>query len=122
MEEINLQFWVIVTGAGGGIGEIVVEKLLNNNYKVICIDKKKPIINLKQIDMNANSNADTFFKQSIISTIIMLAEKTRGKESVSNLIQYRYDEMMKHSYSELEAIRDGHLKAYNNSIRLTDES
>ncbi len=72
--------------------------------------------------MNANSNADTFFKQSIISTIIMLAEKTRGKESVSNLIQYRYDEMMKHSYSELEAIRDGHLKAYNNSIRLTDES
>ncbi len=71
--------------------------------------------------MNANSNADTFFKQSIISTIIMLAEKIRGKESVSNLIQYRYDEMIKNSYAELEAIRDGHIKAYNNVIRLTDE-
>ena len=68
-----------------------------------------------------NETADTFFKQSIISTIIMLAEKIRGKESVSNLIQYRYDEMMKHSYAELEAIRDGHIKAYNNAIRLTDE-
>lgn len=63
-----------------------------------------------------NETADTFFKQSIISTIIMLAEKIRGRESVSNLIQYRYDEMMKHSYAELEAIRDGHLKTYNNSI------
>ena len=39
--------WVIVTGAGGGIGEIVVKKLLSNNYKVICLDKKIPIINLK---------------------------------------------------------------------------
>ncbi len=63
-----------------------------------------------------NETADTFFKQSIISTIIMLAEKIMGRESVSNLIQYRYDEMLKHSYAELEAIRDGHLKAYNNSI------
>tara|TARA_B100000900_G_scaffold414018_1_gene439461 strand:+ start:1614 stop:1772 length:159 start_codon:yes stop_codon:yes gene_type:complete len=51
----------------------------------------------------------------------MLAEKIRGKESVSNLIQYRYDEMIKNSYAELEAIRDGHIKAYNNVIRLTDE-
>jgi hypothetical protein len=51
----------------------------------------------------------------------MLAEKIRGRESVSNLIQYRYEKMIKHSYEELEAIRDGHLKAYNNSIRLTDE-
>ena len=60
--------------------------------------------------------AETFFKQSIISTIIMLAEKIRGRESVSNLIQYRYQELMKHSYEELEEIRDGHLKAYNNKL------
>ena len=39
--------WVIVTGAGGGIGEIVVQKLLVNNYKVICTDKETPISNLK---------------------------------------------------------------------------
>ena len=63
-----------------------------------------------------NETANTFFKQSIISTIIMLAEKIRGRDSVSNLIQYRYDELMTHSYEELEAIRDGHLKAYNNHI------
>jgi len=68
-----------------------------------------------QITMKTlNETANTFFKQSIISTIIMLAEKIRGRDSVSNLIQYRYDELMKHSYSELEAMRDGHLKAYNN--------
>lgn len=59
---------------------------------------------------------DLFFKQSIISTIIMLAEKIRGRESVSNSIQYRYEEMIKHSYEELEAIRDGHLKAYNDQL------
>lgn len=59
---------------------------------------------------------ETFFKQSIISTIIMLAEKIRGRESVSNLIQYRYKELMKHSYEELEEIRDGHLKAYNDKL------
>lgn len=60
--------------------------------------------------------ADLFFKQSIISTIIMLAEKIRGRGSVSNLIQYRYEEMIKHSYEELEAIRDSHLKAYNDQL------
>ena len=69
-----------------------------------------------------NETANTFFKQSIISTIIMLAEKIRGRNSVSNLIQYEYEEMMKHSFAELEAIRDGHLKAYNNAIRLTEEA
>ena len=71
--------------------------------------------------MKTFNTEDTFFKQSIISTIIMLAEKIRGRESVSNLIQYRYNEMIKHSYAELEAIRDGHIEEYNNSIRLTDE-
>ena len=69
-----------------------------------------------------NETANTFFKQSIISTIIMLAEKERGRESVSNLIQYRYEELMKRSYSELEAIRDGYIKTYNNSFRLTNEA
>jgi len=59
---------------------------------------------------------DAFLKQSIISTIILLAEKTREGESVANLIQYRHKELMKHTYEELEAIRDGHLKAYNNQL------
>mgnify|MGYP003674738095 CR=1 FL=1 len=62
---------------------------------------------------NLEKCANGFFKQSIIQTIIMLAEKIRGRESVINLLQYRYDEMMKHSYIELESIRDSHLKAYN---------
>ena len=39
--------WVVITGAGGGIGEIVVEELLRNSYKVICLDKKLPITKLK---------------------------------------------------------------------------
>jgi len=59
---------------------------------------------------------DTFLKQSIITTIIMLAEKIKGRESVSNLIQYRYKELMNHSYEELEEIRDSHLKVYNNQL------
>jgi hypothetical protein len=63
-----------------------------------------------------DENANIFFKQSIISTIIMLAEKIRGRESVSNLIQYRYEELIKHSYAELEKIRDGHVEAYNRSL------
>jgi|TARA_R110002096_G_scaffold414933_1_gene616268 hypothetical protein len=62
--------------------------------------------------------ANKFFKQSIIQTIIMLAEKIRGRESVINLLQYRYDEMMKHSYIELESIRDSHLKAYNKKMNI----
>lgn len=57
---------------------------------------------------------DTFLKQPIITNIIMLAEKIRGRESVSNLIQYRYKELMNHSYEELEEIRDSLLKVYNN--------
>jgi len=63
-------------------------------------------------------NAELFFKQSIISTIIMLAEKIRGGESVSNLMQYRYDNLVKYDLAHLETIRDGHLKAYNETINL----
>jgi len=53
---------------------------------------------------NLEKCANGFFKQSIIQTIIMLAEKIRGRESVINLLQYRYDEMMKHSYIESKSI------------------
>mgnify|MGYP003134878972 FL=1 len=59
---------------------------------------------------------EDFFKQSKISTIVMLAEKVRGRESVSNLLQYRYSEMIKHSLSDLEQIQKGHLEAYNNML------
>ena len=51
---------------------------------------------------NLETYANEFFKQSIIQTIIMLAEKIRGRESVNNLLQYGYDKMMNHSYIELE--------------------
>ena len=67
-------------------------------------------------DNRSIKNPSLTLQQSIISTIIMLAEKVRVRESVSNLIQYRYEEMIKHSYEELESIRDGHLKVYNNQI------
>lgn len=59
---------------------------------------------------------EDYIKNSLISTIVMLAEKIHGKEKVYNLIQYSYDEMVKHSLAHLELIRDGHLKAYNDSI------
>lgn len=62
-------------------------------------------------------NYENFIKQSLISTIVMLAEKIHGKEKVYNLIQYSYDEMIKHSLNHLEVIRDGHLKAYNDSLK-----
>ena len=77
--------WVIVTGAGGGIGEIVVQKLLVNNYKVICTDKEKPISNLKnklnnieykdkleflEIDLDSLINDDkNFSEQKIIECV-----------------------------------------------------
>jgi hypothetical protein len=57
------------------------------------------------------NNYEEFFKQSTISNIIMLAERIRGRESVSNLLQYRYEYLIKHSLSHLEQIRDGHIKA-----------
>ena len=60
---------------------------------------------------------EDFIKHSLISTIIMLAEKIHGKEKVYNLIQYSYSEMVKHSLEHLEVIRDGHLRAYNDSIK-----
>jgi len=63
------------------------------------------------------NNYEEFFKQSTISNIIMLAEKNRGRESVSNLLQYRYEYLIKNSLSELEQIRDGHIKAYNDMLK-----
>ena len=61
---------------------------------------------------------ELFYKQSIISTIVMLADKIRGNESVSNLAQYRYENMIKLSLFDLEKIRDGHLKAYNEKVSI----
>jgi len=63
------------------------------------------------------NNYEEFFKQSTISNIIMLAEKIRGRESVSNLLQYRYEYLIKHSLAHLEQIRDGHIKAYNDMLK-----
>lgn len=60
---------------------------------------------------------EEFFKQSTISNIILLAEKIRGKESVSSLLQYRYEHLVKHSLTELEQMRDGHIKAYNDMLK-----
>lgn len=61
---------------------------------------------------------ELFYKQTLISTIVMLAEKIRGRESVSNLLQYRYENMIKLDIVDLEKIRDGHLKAYNEKISI----
>jgi hypothetical protein len=63
------------------------------------------------------NNYEEFFKQSTISNIIMLAEKIRGRESVSNLLQYRYEDLIKHSLPYLEQIRDEHIKAYNDMLK-----
>jgi len=60
---------------------------------------------------------EEFFKQSTISNIVMLAEKIRGRESVCNLIQYRYENLAKHSLTELEQIRGAHIKSYNDMLK-----
>tara|TARA_R110000796_G_scaffold84358_5_gene183952 strand:- start:476 stop:727 length:252 start_codon:yes stop_codon:yes gene_type:complete len=78
--------------------------------------KQKQKSTKKKIMVNLEDRAEMFFKQSIIGSIIVLAEKIRGRESVTNLIQYKYDEMIKHSYAELESIRDSHLKVYNKRL------
>lgn len=57
-------------------------------------------------------NQELLLKQVFISTIRVLAEKIRGEESVNNLIQYRYDNMIKLNLSDLEKIKDEHLKAF----------
>ena len=64
------KYWVMVTGAGGGIGEIVVEKLLHNNYKVICIDKKKPITKLKNKLDNSDSLENVEYLEIDLNTLV----------------------------------------------------
>tara|TARA_R100000951_G_scaffold89080_1_gene77216 strand:- start:346 stop:576 length:231 start_codon:yes stop_codon:yes gene_type:complete len=64
-----------------------------------------------------NSNYKEYIKQSTIATIQTLADKVRGRESVANLLQYRYEDLIKHSLSELEQIRDGHIIAYNDMLK-----
>ena len=61
---------------------------------------------------------ESFYKQTLISTIVMLAEKIRGRGTLSNLLQYRYENMIKLDIVDLEKIRDGHLKAYNEKISI----
>ena len=61
-------------------------------------------------------NTNIFVKDSIITTIIMMAEKIRGRKTVSKLIQYKYNEMIKHSLEDLEQIRDSHIILYNKHI------
>ncbi len=70
MEKLKSQYWVMVTGAGGGIGEIVVEKLLDNNYKVICIDKKKPICSLKNKLDNTNYLKNVEYLEIDLNTLV----------------------------------------------------
>lgn len=60
---------------------------------------------------------EDYLKHSLIPTIVMLADKLHGREKVSRMIQYKYEEMIKHSLEDLEVIRDGHLKAYNDSLK-----
>jgi hypothetical protein len=73
------------------------------------------------MEKSTKETADLYLKDllksSIISTIVLLAEKVRGEESVANLLQYSYSKLVQHSYQELESIRDGHLSAYNESLK-----
>lgn len=63
------------------------------------------------------NQANQFFKLSAINSIIILAEKIRGRESVNNLKQYEFHEMIKHNLEELESIRDAHINAYNDKLK-----
>ncbi len=62
-----------------------------------------------------NTTYETYIKQSKIATILTLADKIRGKESVANLLQY--EELRKHSLSDLEQILEGHIRAYNDKLK-----
>jgi len=64
-----------------------------------------------------NTTYETFIKQSKIANILTLADKIRGKESVANLLQYRYETLVKHSLSDLEQILEGHIRAYNDMLK-----
>lgn len=58
-------------------------------------------------------NANQFFKDSTISNIIMLAERTIGPEHVAAQIQYSYKSLNKHTLEELELFRENLIKEYN---------
>lgn len=64
-----------------------------------------------------NITYENYIKQSKIASILTLADKIRGKESVANLLQYRYEALIKHSLSDLEQILEGHIRAYNDMLK-----
>jgi hypothetical protein len=58
-------------------------------------------------------NANQFFKDTTISNIIMLADRTIGREHVAAQIQYSYKHLNKQTLEQLEQFRDNLIKEYN---------
>ena len=57
-----------------------------------------------------NNYYEEYVKQSTISCIQTLADKIGYDEDL-------YEDLIKHSLSELEQIRDGHIIAYNDMLK-----
>jgi hypothetical protein len=57
---------------------------------------------------------EQFFKNSIISTIIMMADKVYSHNHVQSF--YSYDRLNQCSYSNLEGIRDRLISEYNDKL------
>lgn len=66
---MNSSLWVVVTGSGGGIGNKVVETLIDKKWNVICIDKKIPNQKLKNKFKNLDKSAELIFIDCDLSKI-----------------------------------------------------
>ena len=81
---------IIVTGAAGFIGAALINKLLENNYKVVGIDNLNDYYDiklkqdrLKNIEKLNYKNIDNWFFENVIWLIIL---KLRKYSSTINLI------------------------------------
>ena len=63
-----------------------------------------------------NNIGEIFLKQSIIASIIAIANEVDGRGFVADQTKYRHKELMRHSYKELETIRNNHVEVYNQFI------
>lgn len=87
---------VLVTGGAGYIGSVVVERLIEGNYKVVVFDNLEkghreavhPEANFAKGDLRSPDDIKAVFEENQIGAVIHLAAYTAVEESVSNPQKY----------------------------------
>lgn len=97
---------ILVTGSGGFLGKQIIQKLLELNFSVVALDKKKQIIKNKKVSIY-KSNIVNFLKKNKLSKfdgIIHLAAESRATFSYAKPLLFLRDNIMNLLYF-LEAIK-----------------